>query len=219
MAESLLTALNKSLKRVGMISGDAGDLTSLTDSSRQHAIDVTIQMWNEIIVDLYTASSISLPSEATTDNITLVDGTREYSLPADLEQMRWPLINQTLGHVIYPYPGGFAQMRMDQPIPANYTGRPIYAVINPSTNKLRMNVVPDADADADVYQIFYDKNTSMALAADTFPFSDGVVDSLVPAVAQMYNREEKGKFDAPLFKAALGRSARLLSQKQQRTKW
>jgi len=219
MAKTVLDAVNETLKRVGMISGDAGELTTLTDSGRQHSIDVTVQIWNELINDLYAASNVPLPQESATGNITLVDGTREYTLPADLEQIRWPLINQTEGHRIDLYPGDFEQMRIDQLIPANFTGRPIWAAINPTNGKLRMNTVVDSDDDGEVYQILYDKRLSFTAAADTFPFSDSVVDSLVPAAAQVYDRNEKSKFDDALFRSSFGRAARFLSKRQQGTKW
>ena len=53
MAYTLLDAVNLSLKRVRVIQGDAGVLTTLTDSARQADIDIMIQAWNEIISDLY----------------------------------------------------------------------------------------------------------------------------------------------------------------------
>ncbi|KKK67927.1 hypothetical protein LCGC14_2949200 [marine sediment metagenome] len=43
MPYSFLEATNETLKRTGDIAGDAGDLTSFTDSARQTTVDVALK--------------------------------------------------------------------------------------------------------------------------------------------------------------------------------
>ncbi len=54
VAKTLLNSVNEVGKRAGWIAGDAGLLTSLTDSGRQSFIDQAIQVINEGIAELYT---------------------------------------------------------------------------------------------------------------------------------------------------------------------
>lgn len=49
MAKTLLNGVNEVFKRIKLIQGDAAALTSLTDSARQHSIDLAIQIWNEVV--------------------------------------------------------------------------------------------------------------------------------------------------------------------------
>ena len=71
MAKTLLNAVNEILKRVGVISGDSGALTTLTDSARQKPIDVAIQVINEAMDELYSMPGISAPQGQGESTITL----------------------------------------------------------------------------------------------------------------------------------------------------
>jgi len=219
VAYSLLDAVNNTLKRVKIISGVNGDLSSLTDSARQTQIDTVVQVINESIHELYSLSEIPLPNQSATSNITLVTDTREYALPSDLEQIRFPLMDTTHGRYILEYDGGYEQMRIDQPIPDNFKGTPLYACINPTNDMLRLNVTPQAPENGLVYEMLYDKRHSLSAAADTFPFSDTVVDALVPAWGQMWSREQRNSFDKDLFAYHFGRAVRYLNETPMRRKW
>jgi hypothetical protein len=219
MGYSLLAAVNATLKRVKIISGVNGQLTSLTDSPRQTYIDTAVQIINEGMHELYSTAEKPLPTESATANITLATGTREYDLPADFEAIRFPLIDTTNGNFIIAYPGGYERMRLEQLQPANYTGQPQFAVISPVTGKLRFERAPTATENGRIYELLYDKRLSLTAAADTFPFSDTVVDSLVPAWGELWKREQRNSFDQVLFDKHFGRASRYLSQVPMRRKW
>ena len=219
MAYSLLDAVNLTLKRVKIIAGASGALTSLTDSPRQTMVDTAVQVINESIHELYTETEKPLPLEAVTSNITLVNGTREYTLPTDLEAIRYPLLDTTHGQYVYEYRGGYEKMRKDQPEPGNWSGIPYFATINPTNGKLRFERAADAGADGRVYELLYDKRLSLALATDTFPFSDTVVDSLVPCWAEDWNRSQKRSFDEKKRNTAFAQACRYLTQAPLRRKW
>lgn len=220
MAETLLTAVNRVLKRVKVIQGEDGELATLTDSARQVYIDLAVSLINEVIQELYSSSFRPMPTEAKNGTITLVTSTREYTVPTDLLEIRWPLINQTTGDKIYPYPGGYEAMRSIQTIPADYTGRPFYATINPTNNKLRMDLEPTAsEGNGDAFDLLYDRSLLISLAADTFPFIDDVLIALIPALEQLWKRTQRNTFDKDLFQSSLGRAARFLNAQQPRRAW
>lgn len=218
MAYTFLQAVVKTLERVGVVQG-TNPLTSLTDSGRQNDIDVAVQVWNEAIQQLYSVSNKTFSKEGGSSTITLATGTREYTLPTDLEQIIWPLIEETNGYEIYAYAGGYNQMRKDQPQPASWTGRPLFAAINPINGMLRVDTAPESGDNGLAYVIFYDKRLSMSAAADLFPFSDTVVDALVAVTAELWRRSNDQPSDAGILSTSLGRAARYLTQNKMRTRW
>ena len=207
MAYTLLNAINLSLKRVRIIQGDLGDLTSLTDSGHQADIDIMVQAWNEVITDLYDAGN-DLPKEEKEGTITLVAAQREYDVPTDMDVLSSRvLLDQTNGQYLYEYPGGFAGMFQDQSQPASYTGLPIYYCINPTNGKFRVDRGPDTGDAGKIYTFIYRKRLYMDSATDTFPFVDTVVNDLIQAVKEVWNRESKEKFDGAAYQKSIARGA------------
>lgn len=219
MAKTLLNGVNDVLKRLGHIKGNSGELASLTDSQRQVVIDLAIQSWNELLVDLYDSAEIPFPNEVATSNITLATSDRDYVLPSDMVYIRWPLINTTYGYEIFEYPGGWDQMRKDQTIPDNYTGRPQYAVIRPTDGYLYLEKIPTSAENGLVYALAYDKSLLMDAAADTFPCIDDVYQMLIPCATELVKRDQEKSFDEAIYRRRLGQAATLLTKRQQRTSW
>ena len=92
--------MNASLKRVRVIQGDAGELTTSTvtstatgliatgafeDSGRQVQIDLMIQLWQEAQHVVYSLGMYA--SGVSTATIALVADTNSYALPSDFERM------------------------------------------------------------------------------------------------------------------------------------
>jgi len=73
--KTLLSGVNEVLKKVHMIQGDSGLLTTLTDSGRQTYIDLAIQSWNEIIDDIYAVSDMPYPQELAESSINIPTST------------------------------------------------------------------------------------------------------------------------------------------------
>lgn len=216
---TLLDGVNAVLRRRKLIQGDADVLTTLSDQSRQIYIDEAIALWSETIDQLYTMSCQPMPKEMAETTITLVTAQRSYTLPADMVQIRWPLINEANGYVIEEYPGGYDQMRRDQLQPDNYTGRPQYAAINPIDDTLYVDqVVPSSDNGLE-YRLVYDKDLSLSLATDVFPFNDAVYRALVPVVAEYLRRNFDNTFDQNYVRLSMGRASQFLTQNQQRETW
>lgn len=216
MAKTLLDGCNGILKRVGLIAGDAGVLTSLQDSARQRAIDVAIQVVNEGIDELYSASNKPVPRGQGESTITLVEGTRAYSLASNVVQMRWPFIDKSNNQYLFDYPGGYNQLLIDDP-EQDDTGLPHYATIRPTDNMIYMDRAPTAEDAGRVYTYQYDKELELIAATDTVPFTDAAFRAMVPAWVQLWKREMRNEFDDGLFKASIGRAARFMIMKQSRT--
>ncbi len=225
MAKTLLQGVNDVLKRMGVIKGNSGELSSLTDSQRQVLVDLAVNCWNEVVIELYESSDLSMPKEVGTATITLATGDRDYSLPSDLVYIKWPLRNASNGYLIQEYPGGWDQLQNDQLQPANFTGRPFYATIRPTDGLLYMDRIPTAADNGLAFTLEYDKSLIKSLAADTFPFSDDVYFILVPAVVEKIKMERDEQSDARFavclkkYSRSLGIAAGMVSLNKQRNNW
>lgn len=216
MAKTLLNATNEILKRSGIIAGDAGLLTTLTDSARQRPIDVAVQIVNEGIAELYTTCEIPMPNEQDEDTLTLVTGTRAYTLATDLVQLRWPFIDKTNNQFLYQYHGGYnAMLLLDTE--QDDTGLPQYGAIRPTDGKLHLDRAPTSVENGRIYTYQYDKALTLTLLTDTVPFGDVVFQAMVPVWVQLWKRDMRQEFDQALFKMNIGRASRLIAQKQMRS--
>ena len=241
MAVIFLQAVNQTMKRTRTIQGDAGELATSTvtstatglvatgafvDSGRQVQIDLHIQLWQEAIHEIYSLGLFA--AEAASATLTLVDGQREYSLPSDFERIAGNdrdervLRGATTGLLITEYPGGYARMLRDQPIATDYIGDASHWALSPTIKaRLRLSAEPTSEQDGQTYNVLYDKRLALTttMATETLPVSDTVADSLVPVVAEAYNRVMKKEFDSGLFRRSLARGLGYLTQKQNRVRY
>jgi hypothetical protein len=216
---TLLNIVNEVLKDVRLIQGETGELTSLTASNFQTDVDMVVHHTNRAVRYMYDQSP-ALPQEAATGTITLVDGTREYSLASDFNVLSSDvMIDQTNGHRMCPYPGGYVKMFEHQIQPSQYTGRPNYYVISPINGNVRLDTIPGSDEDGSVYTYTYQKTLNYDTATDTFPFSDEVVRELVPAISQMWRKERDKEFDPAAFSHAIAVSVEKLAGLPRRDSW
>lgn len=215
MAYTFLQAINMSMKRVGEIAGDQGELVSFDDSARQPKVDVMRQVWNEALHHLYSTINVPMPKQMSVQNITLALNEREYDLPTDFIEIDWPLINESDGQVINCYVGGWRQMRRDQLQPDTYTGLPYWAVVSPVTGKLRMDRAPTSSEAGRVYVLSYFKRLRLYHTFDAFPFNDMVVDALVPAVAEGYRDDYQNTFNGAKYRKHFAQAARMLGPERQ----
>lgn len=218
MSHTLLDAVNETLKRVNVIAGTAGLLSSLTSSAIQHNIDIAVQVINEGIDELYSTSGTSMPKQSAQSTITLALGTREYSLATDLERLHWPMIDRTNTQYLFLWPQSYDDLLLLDPQQA-YTGLPIWGIISPDTNMLRVDRAPDSASTGKVYTYQYDRDTVLVNATDAIPFNDPAFRAMVPAWAQLYRRGMRLDFDADLYTQAVGRASRMAIEEQQRTSY
>ena len=209
---TLLDGVNELFDRANLNSGDQPALTSLTDGARQQWINVAVQVWNEVVEELYTTTNQPMPNELAEDTITLVQGQRTYTVATDLVQFRFPLLDETNHHYIFEFPGGYTNLVNLQSNPSDFVGLPSFAAYDPRSGGLFTEYAPDAASAGRIYKYRYDKQISLALATDTFPFRDNVFRALVPAATQVWFRDQRNDFDAGIFQASIGRASRVLSQ-------
>lgn len=213
---TLLQAVNKVLRRTQIITSD---LSSLTASGKQPWVDTCVYAWNEVLLDLYSTSDLPFPQEVATSTFTLATSDRDYSLAADLIQLRYPIKDETNGRYITEYPGGFMQMQEDQVFISNETGLPYLAAFSPIDGTLYLDKIPTSNENGLVYRYWYDKDLELSDAADTFPFNDHVYLSLVPAVAELWRLENQQAFNSAKYTHYMGMASKFLTQTQQRTSW
>lgn len=208
--KTLLNGVNEVFKKLRLIQGDAGSLSTLTDSSRQNYIDMTIQAWNEAIDEVYHLSDKPLPNQHAEATITLVTSTRDYTLATNYTRLHWPLHDETNGYFITEYPGGYLQMRQDLTFPSNETGLPQRGAIDPTDGSLYLDKLPTANENGLVFTYHYSKDLELTSASDTFPFDNAVFRAMVPAVSEIVNRIRGAEYSIREMEKQLGRAAGLL---------
>ena len=215
MAKTLIDGVNEILKRVNVNAGDAAALTTLVDSSRQHPIDISVQIINEGIDELYSKSHVSLPKSQGESTITLIAAQRSYDLATDLVELLYPLRDKTNTQYLYEYAGGY-NMLLDLDPEQNDTGLPTWGVISPVDGKLFLDRAPTANEAGRVYTYQYEKDLALSASSDAMPFSNACFRAMVPAWVQLYKREMKNEFDKPLYETSIGRASRLVTELRQR---
>lgn len=219
MAKSLLNAVNEVLSEVGFIAGDAGDLTSLTDSARQRPIDVAVRAVNLGIDELYAATHKPMPSEQAESSITLVTAQLgSYTLATDLVQLRWPFIDRTNNQYLTEFPGGYNALLIHDP-EQDDTGLPHWAAISPVDGTLRLDRAPTSNENGRVYYYQYDKELELTTASSEVPFGNAVFRAMVPVWTEIWKREMRREFDEGYLRTNLGRAGQFLSKMQPRQSW
>jgi hypothetical protein len=216
--KTLLDCVNEIFKRVNVNAGDAAALTTLTDSARQHPIDVAVQVINEGIDKVYGGSNKALPTSQKEGTITLATGTRAYALATDLVQLRWPFIDKTNSQFIMQYPGTYNDMLLLD-LEQDDTGLPHWGAISPVNGYLHLDRTPTSDENGKVYTYQYDKDLGLSAASDTVPFNNAAFRAMVPAWVQLYKREMRNEFDQKLYAESLGDAARYITELQIRSSY
>ena len=218
-----LVAVNATLRRVGVIAGDASALTTFTDTQRQREVDIVLQVWNEIVHELYDLGS--LQGEVADGSITLVTDTDNYAVPTDFEQMAGAtyltrVMVKSDGVRLFEYPGGYRQMFIDQPDRADFTGAANYWALNLTNNTFRLDKRPTLTENDDVFNFVYDKRINLSATGDTMPFSDTVTEALQSVVAEIFRIDFHGETRDPISSiAGFKRAASLITQKKRRRRY
>lgn len=176
---TFLEAVNRVLRHAGIIAGDDDDLSSFSDT--QHAnfsrkAQIAIQ---DELADLFADKVF--PYESATAFITLVSGTRVYSLDSNFIrfQDRRPFLLEVDAATstgasknvkIEEYPGGEERIRRDILNYRDVSGPPswFYRVLSTS-NQIGFYPVPDASVNGDIYRYEYERTRTVTNASDTIP--------------------------------------------------
>ncbi len=160
-----------------------------------------------------------IANQAEEDTITLVADKREYDLPDDMVQLRWPLHDETNGRYINKYPGGYEELRNILVQPGNYTGQPTSGAISPIDGILYIDNLPTASEAGDIYRFTYWKDLTLSRATDQFPFTDTVFRALIPVVTEIWKYYQHNKFSDEIAKVNYGRAVRALKQEPRDASW
>lgn len=219
MAFTFLQAVNDTLKRHGTIAGSAGELTTFTDTGFQGHIDLCIQVWNEVVHELYSFGTFH--GEQKEGTLTLATDTTTYATPSDFEQMSgetWEtaVMVNTGNFFMREYPGGHLKLYADQPDPSDFTGRPRHWVLDKTGDNFKVDSTPTADENGDAYTFLYDKEIALTTTTDTFPFTDTVVRALTPVVAELMRIDDK---EARLSSTSFRRALKYVREKNDNKEW
>jgi len=218
MPKTLLNSVNEVFKKVGLISGDSFALTSLTDTSRQVAIDVAVQVINESIIDMYSTARRALPDTQAESTITLVAGTRAYTLASGFIELYWPLIDKTNAQFITEYKPGYNELlKLD--LEQDDKGLPHFGAISPVDKTLHLDRAPEAADAGNVYTYQYRKSSVLTLATDEVTFNDDIWTMMCVVFAERWRRNRRNQFDATAHNMALSRSIRMLNGLQQKNSY
>lgn len=217
---TFLAAVNAVLKRVGVIQGSSGELSSFTDAARQQDVDICLEIWNEIIDELFRVGV--LPQETAEGTLTLATSQTSYSFSSDMSitdfvKMASNPFDSTNENILTEYPGGWRALFMVDRSDRN--GQPRHFAINTSNGNMEIDATPTSDENGDTYTFLYEKSQNLTSTTDTFPFEDDVTRTLYPAVGQAWKRERNGEFDEGLFMFAMARAAHMINPTEQKRRW
>lgn len=218
--KTLLNAVNEVLKRTSSIDS-GGVLSSLTDSSRQPWVDIAVQVWNEIMDELYSTAQLSKPQQLASSTISLVTSTRAYAVAADFVVFRreYHLYDSTNDHYIFMLgEGGYNSAILNDP-DEDDTGLASHAAIRPTDGKIYLNRTPTSNENGRSYTYRYDKDLELTSASDTFPFTDAVFRALVAPASELWKLEAHNEFRPEVYNWGVGRAARLLREIPPRESW
>lgn len=192
---TFLQAVNQLLRRTGIIGGTGDDLAAFGGTRHQGSEELAkLAIQDEL---RHIAVALSLPNERVfATDITLAAGTRQYTLASGFVRFQdenpWfykldasDLPSET---VIVPYRGGEAGLRKDYPRYRTTNGNPFcWYPSGTANNTIGFFQIPQAAHNGDKYGYYYEKSVTVALAADTLPFTLAeAANALVEAAARRF---------------------------------
>lgn len=175
---TFLDVVNRVLRINTVIGADDDDLTSFDDTQHVATLQIAKIAIQSTLTDLVTDRII--PAEEADGTITVVDGTRAYSLPSGFIRFKGekPFLlkldssNNSQNTVINEYPGGEERLRREV---LDYREQPgesrwFYQIMS-ATKQIGLYQVPDSSVDGVSYRFPYETSVYVTLAADTMPFT------------------------------------------------
>jgi len=207
---TFLDAINEVLKLADVIkNGD--ELTSFVlPVNLTHDVDLARRAWAIGLTQMRRMGAIV--GEAGEGTLTLETDKVSYSFTADMSLTDFVAVTgafvNTGGFYITPYPLGgrddpWLAMREDIPDRSDHTGRPRHYALNLSSGNLELDTTPTASENGETYLFTYDKKFGPSDATDTFDLTDAVVESLYPAVAEIFSRYRTTEFNNSFFQTSM----------------
>ena len=168
---TFIDGVNRLLRSASIIRGDDDAITTFSDT--QHSAD--IQLAQIAIQDEITEiiSERMIPYEHTTNTISLVTGTRQYSLASGFIRFfgKPSFYDSTTNVRIYEYNGG-EQALIDHDYQyKTTTGTPMYFYWNNTTSKsVAFYNIPDSTWNSRSLSYDYEQSVMVSVTTDTLPF-------------------------------------------------
>ena len=171
---TFIDAVNRILRITGFIRGDTDILAAFTDTnhnSTSQMIQIAVQ---DEIIALFVENDLEY--ERTNSTITLVTGTRVYTLATDFTTMYGDpafFLDRTQNYQIFEYPGGEQRLRLDiLDYQTGQSGAPNYFYFTSGTaNQVGFFPKPDASVNGRALYYDYEKSVIPSNSSDTLPFA------------------------------------------------
>ena len=175
MSQTFLNAVNRVLRIGGVIRGDTDPITSFSDVQHGATMNLAIIAIQSTLTDL--TAFYDFPQERGSSSITLVAGTRLYSLATDFIEF-WQdnqfLYDAAQNNKLYEYDGGERQLSQDVPdyqSVATQSGYPTWWYNSEGmTQQIGLFSIPNASYAGRVLTYDYEKDVIPVNASDNMPF-------------------------------------------------
>ena len=163
----------------GIIAGDDDNLTDFSGTQFENDLNLAQIAIQDELADL--ASDKVLPYEQSSAYITLVNGTRAYSLASDFIRftdeepflLRVDAATSTgtsQGYRLWSWHGGEENLRRAYMDYRSTTSSPGWFYPTGGTShQIGIFPVPDSNAAGDIYRYYYDKSITVSVTTDTIP--------------------------------------------------
>lgn len=164
---TFLEAVNRVMRLSGIIRGDTDTVSTFNDTAHNATLNLAIVCIQDELGDLISDKMI--PYEMGSGTVTLVAGTRTYSLASDFIRFYGNAFfyRSASNFEIYEYPGGRVALQSEIPNYKTASGSPINWYWEPATTKqVGFYQVPNA---SDTLTYDYEKSVMVSASTDTIP--------------------------------------------------
>jgi hypothetical protein len=173
-----LAGVNRIFRSEGIVRDDDDELTSFTVTAFAASLETAKIAIQDELAHLVAMDLI--PYEEKDAEVTLVDGTRLYALATDFVRLRDPspfllrvnASGESENIILHEWPGGEKNLRRVALDYREKSGEPSWFYLPGGTTKqIGFYLVPDSNADGDIYRYYYEGSVTVSDSADTLPFA------------------------------------------------
>lgn len=219
---TFLECVTRILRLNAILRGDTDAPSSFSDTNHNASMQLAIVAVQNELVNL-TANRL-IPYEKTSDTISLVTGTRTYSLNTNfINFYGFPhFYDSTDNRIIPEYPGGQENLQLADFQYLTKRGTPTWWYWEPTTSKkVGFYMVPDSSMNGRSLTYHYEKSVMVSSASDTMPFHNDEENFMFSQMAgrrfkfMFEDTENKGDIQNILdndvsYKSAMGTLVRLI---------
>lgn len=166
---TFLEAVNRVLRLNGIIRGDTDTVATFTDTAHNATLNLAIVAIQDELGDLISDKMI--PYEMGAGTITLVSGTRTYSLASDFVRFygKGFFYDSTRNWEVFEYDGGRENLQLEIPNYKTTSGTPISWYWEPGPTKV-VGFYQVPNSSGGVYSYDYEASVMVTDSTDTMPF-------------------------------------------------